>query len=96
MSDAENEAISKLVDRVSKLVNFAYVIGAAIFGLGVWVAGQQMTDQYQWDAISGQGQQIKEANEWRDEASNTLSRIDERTKSMSEEFSEIKGLLRAR
>lgn len=94
MSQEEGQRIDELIARVKNLVNFAYFIGAAIFGLGVWVAGQQFTDEYQWKAIESHTEDIKAQGGSVKSAEERLIRIDERTKSTNDQVLEIRQMLK--
>lgn len=94
MSDGENEILLKLTKQNSTLIQFSYVVGSALVALGIWLGVQQMTDQYQSDAIAGLALQVKEASQRQEKTNDTLSRIDERTMSWDKQFSDMKSLMR--
>lgn len=81
---------SNVLDRLNKLIQFAYVIGSAVFMLGVWVATQQLTDQHQWEAIRKQEQENNEMAKLLTSTEKLLTRIDERTEAMEEKITELK------
>lgn len=90
---SEDESANITQGRIS-LIQFLYAVAGAIFGLGVWVSVQQMTDQYQSEQIAEQARLLKEYSSRQDSMNSTLIRIDEKTNTFSEQWVEIKQTLK--
>lgn len=93
MSQEEELKLDQLFSRIEKLVRFAYFIGAAIFMLGLWVAGQQFTDQYQWDVINRHSNELDARGEWMKSVDTRLTRIETQNESIKETLNKIEEKL---